>query len=48
MSNTERNYQIAREMYAQLGVDTNAVLQKLSSVPISLHCWQLDDLFCCL
>ena len=44
MSNTERNYQIAREMYAQLGVDTNAVLQKLSSVPISLHCWQLDDL----
>ena len=44
MSNTERNYQIAKEMYAQLGVDTDAVLQKLTSVPISLHCWQLDDL----
>ena len=44
MSNTERNYQIAREMYAGIGVDTDAVLRKLSSVPISLHCWQLDDL----
>jgi L-rhamnose isomerase len=36
-------YEIAREQYAQLGVDTDAKLQQLSSIPISLHCWQGDD-----
>ncbi len=36
-------YQIAREQYAALGVDTEAALQRLETVPISLHCWQGDD-----
>jgi len=36
-------YPLAKESYAALGVDTEAVLQKLQSVPISLHCWQGDD-----
>jgi L-rhamnose isomerase len=36
-------YQIARETYASLGVNTDEVLERLSSTPISLHCWQGDD-----
>ena len=37
------SYQIARETYAALGVDTEAALQRLAATPISLHCWQGDD-----
>lgn len=33
----------ARESYAALGVDVEAALQTLAEVPISLHCWQGDD-----
>ena len=44
MSRIEQNYQIAKEMYAEMGVDTDAVLKKLAEVPISVHCWQIDDL----
>ena len=40
MNNT---YKAAQEMYAEFGVDTDASLQKLASTPISLHCWQGDD-----
>jgi L-rhamnose isomerase len=36
-------YDLAREQYAALGVDTDAVLEALAKVPISLHCWQGDD-----
>jgi L-rhamnose isomerase len=36
-------YSQAQEKYAALGVDTEAALQKLSQIPISLHCWQGDD-----
>jgi len=36
-------YQLARDRYAALGVNTNTVLQRLATVPISLHCWQGDD-----
>jgi L-rhamnose isomerase len=37
------NYSFAREIYAAQGVDTEAALQKLARVPLSLHCWQGDD-----
>jgi L-rhamnose isomerase len=37
------SYQLARESYAALGVDTEAALQRLAATPISLHCWQGDD-----
>ena len=37
------HYPFAQEIYATLGVDTEAALQKLQTVPISLHCWQGDD-----
>ncbi len=39
----ERTYAIARESYAQLGVDTEAAIDQLNAVSISLHCWQGDD-----
>ena len=44
MSNIARNYEIAKELYGEVGVDTDAVLKKLAQVPISVHCWQIDDL----
>lgn len=46
MSKTElikKAYEIAKEQYAALGVDTDAVLKKMSELAISLHCWQTDD-----
>lgn len=37
------SYQEAKAQYAAIGVDTEAALQKLNTVPVSLHCWQGDD-----
>jgi L-rhamnose isomerase len=39
----ERGYELARERYARLGVDTDAALDRLSEVSLSVHCWQGDD-----
>ena len=39
----EKAYQLAKEEYAELGVNTDVVLQKMNDVVISLHCWQTDD-----
>src|SRR4030042_4368609 len=39
----EKSYELAKEQYALLGVDTEDVLRKLEQVSISLHCWQTDD-----
>jgi len=39
----EQAYQNAKEQYAVLGVDTEAAMKKLATVPISMHCWQGDD-----
>jgi L-rhamnose isomerase len=36
-------YGLARERFAEIGVDTDAVLKKLDAIPISIHCWQGDD-----
>ncbi len=36
-------YAVAQERYAALGVDTEAVMERLLKVPVSLHCWQGDD-----
>ena len=36
-------YNLAQASYASLGVDTEAALQTLAATPISLHCWQGDD-----
>jgi L-rhamnose isomerase len=37
------SYAVAKQRYADLGVDTDAVMKKLASIPLSLHCWQGDD-----
>ncbi len=42
-SNIEKAYQIAKEQYAELGIDTDRVISDMESVNISLHCWQTDD-----
>lgn len=36
-------YQQAKEMYARIGVDTERALAQLSGIPLSMHCWQGDD-----
>jgi len=36
-------YTLAKERYAALGIDTEEALKKLAAVPVSLHCWQGDD-----
>ena len=42
MTQKER-YASAKEMYAKMGVDTDAAITKLNEIPVSLHCWQGDD-----
>ena len=36
-------YEIAKKQYAELGVNTDAAIEKMKEVNISLHCWQTDD-----
>ncbi len=43
MSKIEERYMLAKEQYAALGVDTGAAMNSLKTIPISLHCWQGDD-----
>lgn len=44
MGKAEANYKIAKEAYAAMGVDTDKALASLKKTPISVHCWQIDDL----
>jgi L-rhamnose isomerase len=39
----EKCYQDAKSRYADLGVNTDQVLSDLKKVPVSMHCWQGDD-----
>ena len=39
----EKSYQLAKEQYAELGVDTDKVISEMDNINISLHCWQTDD-----
>ena len=36
-------YQEARERYAAWGVDADSTIAKLKEIPVSIHCWQGDD-----
>ncbi len=36
-------YEVAKERYAEIGVDTEKVLKQLQDFHLSLHCWQADD-----
>ncbi|HEX8913945.1 MAG TPA: L-rhamnose isomerase [Humisphaera sp.] len=39
----DRSFALARERYAEAGVDVDAALARLATVAVSLHCWQGDD-----
>ncbi|MEE0730787.1 MAG: L-rhamnose isomerase, partial [Oscillospiraceae bacterium] len=39
----ENRYEGAKRRYEELGVDVEQALEKLVKVPVSIHCWQGDD-----
>jgi L-rhamnose isomerase len=39
----EKSFSLAQERYSKLGVDVDRALKILPTIPISLHCWQGDD-----
>ncbi|WP_038149706.1 L-rhamnose isomerase [Vibrio litoralis] len=39
----ETAYQIAKKQFAELGIDTDKAIEKVNDIPISIHCWQGDD-----
>ena len=42
-NNIRKSYELARERYASMGIDTEETLKALSGISLSLHCWQGDD-----
>lgn len=41
--NVNDAYQLAKQKYAEIGVDTDAAMEKLKKVKLSIHSWQGDD-----
>src|SRR3954468_6364026 len=41
--NLSREFEIAKQRYAEIGVDVDGAMASLKKVSISLHCWQGDD-----
>ena len=39
----EKAYKLAKEQYAEMGVDTDAAIKRVEDIQISMHCWQGDD-----
>ncbi len=39
----ETRYEEAKKIYASIGVDTEKAIKELTNLPISMHCWQGDD-----
>lgn len=37
------SYEGAKKIYSKIGVDTDAAISLLKNIPVSLHCWQGDD-----
>lgn len=44
MMSVKENFEAAKKQYEQWGVDVEAALKKLQEIPISIHCWQGDDI----
>ena len=36
-------YEMAKELYAEYGIDTDKAIERVSKIAISMHCWQGDD-----
>ena len=43
MRDIRKEYELAKKEYAKIGVDTDKAIETLSSIRISMHCWQGDD-----
>ncbi len=43
MENIKKTYELAKERYAKLGINTDEAIAKLEKIAISMHCWQTDD-----
>ncbi len=41
--NTNKMYEMAKEIYAELGVDTDRAIAETAEIPVSIQCWQGDD-----
>jgi len=39
----KERFEYAKQKYANVGVDVEAAIERLKNVPVSLHCWQGDD-----
>ena len=39
----QKKYEMARDLYAEFGVDVDKALAALQQISLSLHCWQTDD-----
>lgn len=39
----QRAYELARDRYAEIGIDTDQVLDRMNQFHLSIHCWQADD-----
>lgn len=44
MSSAMQGYVLAKEQYAKYGVDIDQAIRICDQIPISVHCWQLDDI----
>src|SRR5215469_15719009 len=39
----QKSYEIAKDRYSAIGVNTEKALEELQKIAISIHCWQTDD-----
>lgn len=43
MSTLQKAYDLAKEKFAQIGIDTESAIAEMARLPVSMHCWQGDD-----
>lgn len=43
MSYVKENYRLAKDRFADLGIDTEEAIKDMARLPVSMHCWQGDD-----
>ena len=43
MYDLEKGYELAKEYYKKYGVDVDKAIKICDSIPVSMHCWQGDD-----
>ena len=39
----KERYKEARKEYEKLGIDVEGAMERAASIPLSMHCWQGDD-----